>query len=80
MPDRQKNALREKMAVREMKKLKNSQKKALKKEKKLEKASRPGRLFPILAAVLRDTPGGRPLCLHERASDGQRSSSGNAAR
>ena len=52
MPDRQKNALREKMAVREIKKLKNSQKKALKKEKKLEKASRPGRLFPILAAVL----------------------------
>ena len=27
-----------------------------------------------------DTPGGRPPCLHERASSGQRSSSGNAAR
>ena len=27
-----------------------------------------------------DTPGGRPPCLHERASDGQRSSSGNAVR
>ena len=41
------------------------------------------RRFPSMwdgAVFLCDTPGGRPPRLHERASDGQRSSSGNAAR
>lgn len=39
-----------------------------------------GSCFPGRTRSLCDTPGGRPPCLHERTSDGQRSSSGSAAR
>ena len=34
------------------------------------------KIICIAPAFLRDTPGGRTPCLHGRASDGQRSSSG----